>query len=80
MRLAGISTIEEANEFLNSYIKEFNDKFSLTINSTKTVFDKQPDKEIIIRILAERKIDTGHCIKFENKFYIQSLKTINIYI
>lgn len=73
MRLAGISTIEEANEFLNSYIKEFNDRFSLPINSTKTVFEKQPDIEVINRtlaVLAERKIDTGHCIKFENKYYI----------
>lgn len=73
MRLAGISNIEDANEFLNSYIKEFNDKFSLPINSTKTVFEKQLDiKKInqILAVLSERKIDAGHCIKFENKYYI----------
>ena len=29
LRLAGITTIDAANEFLNSYIKEFNEKFSL---------------------------------------------------
>ena len=73
MRLAGISNIEDANEFLNSYIKEFNDKFSLPINSIKTVFEKQLDiKKInqILAVLSERKIDAGHCIKFENKYYI----------
>lgn len=73
MRLAGILTIEEANEFLNSYIKEFNDRFALPINSTKTVFETQPDIKVInqtLAVLAERKIDTGHCIKFENKYYI----------
>ena len=77
MRLAGISTIEEANEFLNSYIKEFNDRFALPINSTKTVFETQPNDETInktLAVLAERKIDTGHCIKFENKYYIPVTK------
>lgn len=77
MRLAGISTIEGANEFLNHYIKEFNDHFALPINSTKTVFEKQPGIEKInqiLAILAERKIDTGHCIKFENKYYIPITK------
>ena len=73
MRLANVSTIEEANEFLNSYLKEFNAKFSLPINSTKTVFEKQPDIEKINQILAvisNRKLDSGHCIKYKNKRYI----------
>lgn len=77
MRLAGVSTIEEANEFLNHYIKEFNDRFSLPINNTKTVFETQPDIHIInqtLAVLAERKIDCGHCIKFENKYYIPVTK------
>lgn len=77
MRLAGVSTIEEANEFLNNYIKEFNDRFSLPINNTKTVFETQPDIHKInqtLAVLAERKIDCGHCIKFENKYYIPVTK------
>lgn len=77
MRLAGITTIEEANEFLNSYIKEFNDRFALPINSTKSVFETQPDIKTInqtLAVLAERKIDAGHCIKFENKYYIPVTK------
>ena len=31
LRLRGITTIDAANEFLNSYIKEFNEKFSLPL-------------------------------------------------
>lgn len=73
MRLAEVLTIEGANEFLNSYIKEFNVQFTLPISSTKTVFEKQPSIEKINQILAviaERKIDAGHCIQFENKYFI----------
>lgn len=84
MRLSGISTIEEANEFLNSYIKEFNDRFALPINSTKTVFEMQPDIKVInqtLAVLAERKIDAGHCIKFENKHYIPVTENnIDVYL
>ncbi len=71
-RLAGISTIDEANEFLNSYIKEFNEKFSLPLNSIKSVFEKQPSHEkinLILATLCERTVDTGHCLKHSNKYY-----------
>lgn len=43
LRLNGITTIEEANIFLNSYIKEYNAKFALPLNNIKSVFEKQPD-------------------------------------
>ncbi|MBN2881423.1 ISNCY family transposase [Candidatus Woesearchaeota archaeon] len=73
LRLAGIATIKDANVFLNSYIKEYNEKFSIPVNNIKSVFEKQPSKKEInltLAILAERKIDNGHCIKFEKKFYM----------
>lgn len=72
LRLAGISTIKEANAFLNSYIKEYNAKFALPIKSTKSVFEKQPDIEMInqtLAVLTERTVDSGHCIKYKNKYY-----------
>jgi len=72
LRLAGIQTIKEANVFLNSYIKEYNAKFALPIKSTKSVFEKQPDIEIInqtLAVLTERTVDSGHCIKYKNKYY-----------
>lgn len=72
LRLAGVTTIEEANIFLNSYIKEYNAKFALCIDNIKSVFEKQPDDEKInltLAILSSRKVDNGHCIKFENKYF-----------
>lgn len=72
MHLAGVTTLEQANKFLNSYIKEFNAHFALPINSIKSVFEKQPDTEKInltLAILTSRKVDNGHCIKFDNSYY-----------
>ncbi|MFR2212971.1 MAG: hypothetical protein ACLS61_03625 [Ruminococcus sp.] len=47
LRLAGITTIDAANEFLNSYIKEFNEKFALPLHGIKSVFEVQPKIEKI---------------------------------
>lgn len=72
LRLAGITTIEKANEFLNSYIKEFNEIFSLPLNNIKSVFETQPLNEKInltLAVLCERTADTGHCLRHENKYY-----------
>ncbi|MBQ5377141.1 MAG: ISNCY family transposase, partial [Prevotella sp.] len=72
LRLAGITTIDAANEFLNSYIKEFNEKFALPLNSIKSVFVEQPPNEkinLILAVLCERTVDTGHCLRHSNKYY-----------
>lgn len=72
LRLAGATTLEQANVFLNSYIKEYNGKFALPVDSTKSVFETQPPKEKINQILAvisNRKIDNGHCIKYNKQYY-----------
>lgn len=79
LRLAGISTIEEANEFLNSYIKEFNALFSLPIHHTKTVFEKQPSNHKInirLAVLSSRKLDGGNCIRYKNKYYIPITRNV----
>ena len=72
LRLAGITTIEGANEYLHSYIKKFNAKFSLPIHHTKSVFVEQPSDEtinLILAVLNERTVDCGHCIRFQNQHY-----------
>ncbi|MEG0156412.1 MAG: ISNCY family transposase [Anaerovoracaceae bacterium] len=72
LRLRGITTLEDANVFLNSYIKEYNLKFGLSINHIPSVFETQPSNEKINQILAvitERTIDAGHCIKFNHQYY-----------
>lgn len=72
LRLAGITDIESANEFLHSYIEEFNKKFSLPLNVSKSVFESQPDEEKInltLAVLTERTVDCGHAIQLEKHFY-----------
>lgn len=72
LRLANITTIEEANKFLATYIKKFNERFAMCIDNTKSVFEKQPDEEkinLILAVLTKRVIDKGHCIKFNKKYY-----------
>lgn len=72
MRLAGIQTTEQANEFLNSYIKEFNAQFALPLNPTTSVFEEQPDKEnmdLILSVISARVIDAGHSIRYQNHKY-----------
>lgn len=72
MRLAGVTTIEQANQFINLYIKEFNSTFNSKRNITSSVFETQPSKEkldLTLAVLSDRVVDSGHCIRFENKFY-----------
>lgn len=72
LRLAGITTIDAANEFLNSYIKKFNAKFALPLDGIKSVFEKQPPAEkinLILAVLDGRTVDSGHCIQFKKQYY-----------
>lgn len=72
LRLAGVTTIDAANEFLNSYIKEFNAKFALPFKDSRSVFEVQPEPEkinLILAVLTERMVDSGHSIQFRNNYY-----------
>lgn len=72
LRLAGITDISSANEFLHSYIKEFNAKFALPCNGIRSVFEVQPDAEKInltLAVLTERTVDCGHAVQFRKHFY-----------
>lgn len=73
LKYARIPNIEDANKFLNSYIKKFNDQFTLQLNTTKSVYEKQPDIEELnhtLAVLSPRKIDAAHCIRFKNRYYL----------
>ncbi len=72
LRLAGITDIDAANEFLDHYINEFNAKFALPSDSIKSVFELQPSEETInltLAVLTERTVDSGHCIQFNKRYY-----------
>lgn len=72
MRLAGITDLDAANVFLNSYIKKYNAQFALPHDNIKSVFETQPDEEKInltLAILTERKVDSGHCVRFNKAYY-----------
>lgn len=76
-RREGITDIDAANEYLASHLDElFNDKFSMPLNHTKSVFEKQFGEKkldentvnLICSILCSRVL-TGQCIRFEKKSY-----------
>lgn len=73
LRLADVSSIVKANEFLNSYIKKFNKQFALPIDNIKSVFETQPDAvqiNLTLAVLSTRKIDNGSCLKYKNAYYL----------
>lgn len=72
LRLAGITDIGAANEFLNSYINEFNARFALPSDSIRSAFETQPSEETInltLAVLTQRTVDSGHCIQFNRHYY-----------
>ncbi len=73
LRLNNITTIEEANKYLNEvFIPGFNKRFAMDYTKFNSVFEESPSKEKInytLAILTPRKIDNGNSIKFKNKYY-----------
>lgn len=73
LKLNGIITIEEANNYLiNVFVPKFNKRFAMDYKKFKSVFETSPSKEKInytLAILTPRKIDNGNSIKYKNKYY-----------
>lgn len=73
LRLAGVTTIDEANKFLNSYIKQFNAQFAINPNTITSVFDKQVDKEKInltLSVINKRVFDNGAALSYDKNYYM----------
>lgn len=73
MRLNNIESIDQANQFLATYIIQFNQQFALEIDNSISVFEEKPTEDEINRTLItikERVIDSGHSIRLNNKLYI----------
>ena len=72
LRLHNVTSIDEANSLVPEFIKEYNEKFALPIQDNKNVFVKQLSEEKInltLAVLSRRTIDSGHSLRFKNKFY-----------
>lgn len=69
LRLASVSSIEEANEFLNSYIKKFNKQFAIPIDNIKSVFEIQPEHKYLLKT----NIPKQHFPKYYIIFVLQLL-------
>ena len=71
LRLAGVTTIEQANTYLKEYLPKFNKKFAIDHSNMKSVFEKKPSEEKInltLAVLTKRKVDSGHSVRFNNKY------------
>ncbi len=74
LRLAGISTIEEANKFLETYIPKFNAKFSVTPQKKKDLhrdINKQLREKLpqIFSVQSERVVHNDYTIMFKNQYF-----------
>ena len=72
MKLSKIQTIDEANEFLKSYIDKYNNRFSLINNNIPHVYvnlSPEDDLNLILAVVTTRKFDHGSSLKFKNKYF-----------
>lgn len=74
LRLAGITTIEEANEFLVKYIPKFNAKFAVTPNRRKNLhkqLNKSIEKDLsqILSIQNTRIVNNDYTIMFKTDYF-----------
>ena len=75
LRHEGITTIEEANKYLNEvFIPKMNKRFSYDINPNKNVMRKntysEKDLNFIISIRSKRTIDNASSLKYFNNYYL----------
>lgn len=74
LRLAGITTKKEANEFLIKYIPKFNAKFAVVPNR-KSDLHKPVSKQLnekmlqIFSIQNQRKVNNDYTIRFKNQYF-----------
>jgi len=85
LRLAGITTIEEANEFLKIYIPKFNKQFAVVANRRKNLHKnivKNVEEKLtqIFSIQETRIVNNDYTIRFETKYYqLDRVQTTTVY-
>ncbi len=71
-KIAGITTVEEANEFLLRYISKFNSMFAVEPEDIELAYRKLPDDLILDHILCvkqTRTIDNGSVFSIHNRHF-----------
>lgn len=88
-KLNKIKTIDEANEFLKTYIKKYNKQFAVKAKNEESNFVPVPsyiDLDLLLAIKITRKIDSSGSFTIKNKRFqilnnnIMPKSKINIYI
>lgn len=68
LRLAGVKSMEEANTVLDTFMVDYNQRFTCTPKVQRSVFRKPPSSQYLYRILCLKEIRTvnkDHTISFE---------------
>jgi len=85
LRLAGVTTTEEANKFLEEYIPKFNAKFAVVPERRKNLHKKINNitKEKLPQIFSiqnNRVVNNDYTIRFENGYFqLDQVQTTNVY-
>ena len=70
MRLRGVSTIEEGNTFLSSYLPVYNRRFTVTPKKEENLHRPVTvDLDTVLCIKTERTLNNDHTIKYNGKLY-----------
>lgn len=74
LKLAGITTIKEANKFLEEYIPKFNAKFAVAPKRRKNLHKKlneQTEEKLpqIFSVQNQRKVNNDYTVMFKNNFF-----------
>ena len=78
-RRHNITTIEEANEFLKTYIPKFNKKFSIEPKNKKSSFMELPkyiNLDYLLSVKYNRTVDVSNCISISGTTFVIDTKEI----
>lgn len=78
-RIHNITTVEEANEFLKSYIPKFNKKFAIEPKNKKTSFMELPkcvNLDYLLSVKYTRTVDVSNCISISGTTFVIDTKEI----
>lgn len=72
LNIADISAIHEANDFLSTFIKKYNERFAVKPTDTQSAFRKIEDTinlDYVFCIKEIRQVDNGSAFSYENRYY-----------